>query len=64
MRWRTGLSSIMSGALRSKEPAILTNAGALTPALPHPGARDLRRAPAFRPCQRKRNGPGRQPVSE
>ena len=62
MRWRTGLSSIMSGAMRSKEPAILTKpspaAGPIAPGTPTATA-----AANYLPTE-NRGGPGRQPLSE
>ena len=66
MRWRTGLSSIMSGAMRSKEPAILTNrSAAADPIAPASAARHVE-PPAqgvYLPTE-NRGGPGRQPESE
>lgn len=64
MRWRTGLSSIMSGAMRSKEPAILTNplpaadpdTNAGLPPMAVPG-------PRYLPTENL-GGPGRHPESE
>lgn|GEM_PF-3526359 len=66
MRWRTGLSSIMSGSMRSDEPPILTNALARRCPIKHRQAPPTSRASGrgHAKGQRNRKGPGRQPLSE